>query len=322
MVDPAGPGARLPAELAVLVVVLTFRRPQHITALVPLLLQQAEAVRGEGKYRVDVLVVDNDPAGTARSTLAGQLDRIRYVCEARPGIAAARNRALAEAVAHDVLVFIDDDERPSSAWLRELLRTYSTSKSAAVAGPVESRAREAMHPWVAATGVFNRSHRNGLDTGARVSMAASNNLLLDLRVVRRHELGFAEWLGMSGGEDTLFTRALTARGEAIVWCAEAVVTEELTPDRLTVRYVLRLCFSHGNTAARVEMALASGWRRWGTRIAFFGQGGARVAAGSARWLIGLAMNSLPRRASAATTLFRGLGMLLAAVGYRFQEYAR
>jgi succinoglycan biosynthesis protein ExoM len=312
----------LEVGLAVLVVVLTFRRPQHITALVPLLLEQAAAVTGRGSYRVDVLVVDNDPAGTARSTLQGQLDRIRYVCEPRPGIAAARNRALAEAASHDVLVFIDDDERPSAAWLQTLLQTFSTFGSAAVAGPVESHAGEAMHQWVVATGVFDRSHRAGLDTGARVSMAASNNLLLDLGVVRRHGLRFAEWLGLSGGEDTLFTRTLTARGESIVWCAEAVVTEELTPERLTVQYVLRLCFSHGNTAARVEMALTSGWRRWVTRLSFLGQGGVRIAAGSGGWLVGLLTRSLTRRATAATTLCRGLGMLLASVGYRFQEYGR
>ena len=100
----------------VLIAVLTYRRPDDLAALLPQLIQQAS---GAGRD-TSVLVVDNDPAASARAACTGYHPAVRYVHEPRPGIAAARSRALREAGRHDVLIFIDDDERPSGPWLRSL----------------------------------------------------------------------------------------------------------------------------------------------------------------------------------------------------------
>ncbi|MDX6573696.1 MAG: succinoglycan biosynthesis protein ExoM, partial [Gaiellales bacterium] len=73
----------------VVVAVLTYRRVDRLARLLPLLVEQADGIGA------DVLVIDNDPEGTA-GPLAAQ-HPVHYVHERRPGIAAARNRALAEA---------------------------------------------------------------------------------------------------------------------------------------------------------------------------------------------------------------------------------
>src|SRR3954469_16278179 len=72
---------------SVVVAVLTYRRTDRLAGLLPQLVQQAAAVGAA------VLVVDNDPEASARPVAAGS--PVRYVHEPRPGIAAARNRALA-----------------------------------------------------------------------------------------------------------------------------------------------------------------------------------------------------------------------------------
>ena len=103
-------------EILVTIAVLTFRRPDDLAELLPLLLAQAAENDGAGR-RVDVLVVDNDAAAGGRPVVAALGDeRIRYVVEETPGISAARNRALEEA-GGAFLVFIDDDERPHPGWL-------------------------------------------------------------------------------------------------------------------------------------------------------------------------------------------------------------
>jgi succinoglycan biosynthesis protein ExoM len=310
-------------ELSVLLVVLTFRRPETLLALLPLLTAQAAAINRSGSaFKVDVLVVDNDPAGSGHPVVRRCGQAVRYVCEERVGIAAARNRALAEAADHDLLVFIDDDERPDVGWLSALLEAYARFRPAGVTGPVHSHWDGSLHPWVSASGLFDRHHRKGLTTGDPVDVAASNNLLLDLAVVRRHRLAFAEWLRLSGGEDSLFTQTLTRLGETLVWCDEASVTELLSSERMTPRYVLRLSFSHGNTAARINLASSGGRTRWWLRARLSGQGAARVAAGLGDWLVGLTTSSLSKRAVGARTASRGLGMLMGAFGYRYQQYKR
>ncbi|CAJ0557430.1 unnamed protein product, partial [Mesorhabditis spiculigera] len=139
-----------------------------------------------------------------------------------PGIAAARNRALAESVDVDLLVFIDDDERPTSDWLTALLETRIRTGAGGVVGPVVSAFAAPLDPWIADGGFFDRRR---LPTGTEVRVAATNNLLLDLRLVRSISLQFDERFSASGGSDSLFTRRYTGAGFTLVWCDEAVVTD-------------------------------------------------------------------------------------------------
>src|SRR5689334_13154573 len=107
----------------VTIAVLTYRRPDDLAAILPMLVEQA--LRAPIPARV--LVIDNDPGGGARAhleTLIAGGQPIRYVHEPEPGIAAARNRAIDETLDADLLVFIDDDERPVDGWLQALLDTH------------------------------------------------------------------------------------------------------------------------------------------------------------------------------------------------------
>ena len=129
-------------DLRVRIAVLTFRRPRDIAAVLPLLGDQAVSAADE-RTEVDIVVVDNAPDASARSfvtTFAAERRDVvvHYENETAPGISAARNRALRTAGDRDVLVFIDDDERPTPAWLTSLLATYREHRSAAVVGPVIS----------------------------------------------------------------------------------------------------------------------------------------------------------------------------------------
>ena len=147
--------SRAAGALRVTLGVLTYRRPQQLAALLPLLVRQAGELRAQGHSAV-VLVVDNDPAGSGRPVveeLASPL--VRYVVEATPGIAAARNRVLDEPGAAAVLVFIDDDERPHAGWLRALLETWERTGAAAVAGAVVSEFSGPLDRWISAGGFFS-----------------------------------------------------------------------------------------------------------------------------------------------------------------------
>jgi succinoglycan biosynthesis protein ExoM len=303
-----------------IVAVLTYRRPERIAALVPLLVDQAgDLTRRADGVEASVLVVDNDPAGDGAAAVAGL--GATAVVEPEPGISAARNRALRTAHDQDLLVFVDDDELPHADWLHALYATYRATGAAAVAGPVVSRYATAPEPWVVAGGFYDRAHRGGLGTGDPVRSAATNNLLLDLRVVRRAGLAFDPDLGLSGGEDTLFTSALTAAGGRIVWCAEAVVSDVVPTDRLTRPYLLARTAGLANASARVALLLAPGrGRRAAVRARTLCAGLARGALGAVR--VATALGDVGRDARGRRALARSRGELLAVFGRVLLPYAR
>jgi succinoglycan biosynthesis protein ExoM len=299
---------------SVVVAVLTYRRPADLAVALPQLRAQAALLDPPAA----VLVVDNDPDAGARETVAG-FPGIRYAHETTPGIAAARNRALDEA-AEDLLVFIDDDERPSARWLPALLATYLDGRPTGVVGPVMSEFAQPPEPWIVAGRFFDRRRPA---TGTEVQVAATNNLLLDLAAVRSLGLRFDERFGLTGGSDTLFTRQLVRRGGRLVWCAEAGVVDVVPPERLTRRWVLRRAFRSGNGASVVEVELAGSVReRARVRSRQVGQGLARLAGGAVRVAAGYATGSVARQASGTRNLARGAGLVTGAFGHVFTEYAR
>ncbi len=306
--------------LRVTIGMLTFHRPDDLVAVIPMLLAQASDAESRlGDIAVDVLVVDNDPDGSGRSIIEGFADpRLRYEIEPTPGISHGRNRVLARTGASDLIVFIDDDERPHEQWLFHLLHTHRVTGAAAVAGRVVSQFVGELDPWVAAGAFFRRRQ---LPTGTRIDVAATNNLLLDMRQVRPMALHFDSRFGLSGADDTMFTRSLAARGALLVWCDDAVVTDMVPAARLTRSWVLRRAFSSGNGWGITTVALRD--TRSG-RIAARGtmvvHGIVRVHAGVIRYALGFVVHSALHQSRGLRTAARGVGMLVGTAGLAYQEY--
>jgi glycosyltransferase involved in cell wall biosynthesis len=300
----------------------TFHRPELVgRTLAAVLCQVEEANHRSGRYRIDILVVDNDPQGSARDEVhrAGS-PLVRYVVEPTAGISAARNRMIDECPGSDVLVCIDDDENPHAGWLVALLDRYRIDRPAAVYGRVVAEFDGALDPWIAAGRFFARFDA---PDGAELDAAAAGNLLLDLAQLRRLGLRFDSRLGLSGGEDTLLTRTIATRGGRIVRCSGSVVTHRIGVDRMTRPWVLQRSWSHGNSAALITVLLAPGpARRVLVRGRVFAAGLARGIAGSSRFALGVLARSHRHQARGLRTALRGAGMAAGAVGYTFQEYAR
>ncbi|WP_439590883.1 glycosyltransferase family 2 protein [Microbacterium sp.] len=305
------------------VAVLTFHRAdQLVEGLTPIIDQvRGLAAAGGAVSAGRVLVVDNDPAASARSvvTSLGAPD-VDYVVEPAPGIAAARGRALREADASDLLIFIDDDERPRPGWLATLVETWLRHESAAVAGRVVPVFSEPVPPWIEAGRFFVR---RSMPTGTEVSAAAAGNLLLDVAQLRSLGVEFDGRLGLGGGEDTLLTRTLVARGGRIVWCDESVAEDHVPASRMTRAWVLRRAWSHGNTSVVVDLILgASRAQRARVRISAAVGGCARVVAGGVQALIGAVTRSRYHSARGLRAVYRGAGMAVASIGVTYHEYSR
>lgn len=304
----------------VVIAVLTFRRPEALAVILSALAAQVETV----PHEVDILVVDNDPHGSARHFVEGQPQDIpvRYVHEPSPGISAARNRALDHSSDCDILIFIDDDEKPSDRWLQTLIDAFAKHDCVAVAGRVVSEFEPGVEPdaWVLEGRAFLRGERS---SGTLMPVAASNNLLVELPFLRRHELRFDERFGLSGGSDTLITRQMTDLGGRIVWCNEAVVVDMVPRERATREWVLRRAYRQGNTATRVALAVESTpGGRMRARLGMTAQGSARVLSGGLRSAVGVLVGGLRQVTPGMKTVARGAGMVAGAFGSNYSEYSR
>lgn len=312
-----GQGSGFEEAINVVVAVLTYRRPAALAGLLHKLVEQCGSFDQAGSTSTEILVVDNDPLGSAHSVATGRVG-VRYVHEGVPGIAVARARAVREAGSADVIVFIDDDEEPEPGWLAALVTTWlAQGRPAGVAGRVSPVYSGEMDRWVAAGGFFTR---RSYPTGTPVQAASSANLLLNLEVLSRRGLNFDGRLGLRGGEDTLLTRTLTQVGEDLIWCNEAVVVDLIPPDRMNRRWVLRRAFSHGAVASRVDASLSERPRLTRARAAIGGV--IRILGGLVSVMRGSVSRRLTVGARGWRMVYRGCGMVAGAVGKDVVEYDR
>lgn len=301
---------RLPT---LLVAIATYRRPDGLRRLLDAMPDQLDSVAEW--CDAGIVVVDNDPQESARSVVG---TRARYAPEATPGIAAARNRALAEAEHADLLVFIDDDEVPRPHWLRSLVgmwRDHRQEGVVGVAGPVYPRYLLTPPAWIR-EGPFHSSH--DFVDGSDRDHAATGNLLLDLAFVRQHGLRF-EALGTRGGEDTRFTFEMTRLGGRILWCARAVADENVPEERSTRTWVAMRSMGHGNVTG---LKMLDDDPRLPHRLWIGAQALLRLGGGGLKLAVALVRRNPAEFGQGAHTALRGAGFGLSALDVAYDEYAR
>jgi succinoglycan biosynthesis protein ExoM len=304
-----------PAEPEVTIIIPTYQRAESLRGALRSCLMQ----RMDSAQTFEIVVVDNSPDGSAAAVVADLKQEsvpVRYVHEPRPGISHARNTGFARARGR-FLALLDDDEQASPNWLGYLIRTQQTCDADVVFGPVypEFERRPERHlRFLQSFYTYTLKRPTGSLVGAR----STNNALVRRACVHTPE-PFAVDLGLSGGEDVVFFSQLCAHGARFVWCAEAVVTERIPPERTHWSYVWRRSFQRGQCRASTPMRLDPPRR---LRTAFWmvigaGQFMALLPAVCVLWLVD--------RESALSCVWKmigGLGKVFWMRRFRPQAYQR
>ncbi len=189
----------------------------------------------------------------------------------------------------------------------------------AITGSVLPKFDSQPSPWIAAGRFFDRPRPT---TGTLRSGAPAGNLLLNLPEVKSLGINFDARLGLRGGEDTLFTRQLTAAGGEIRFCREGVVYDLVANERNTREWVLRRARHHGSTTSVIQLWETRGLNRSLTRTRLVVTGYGRVLIGLSDATLGRISGSLQRNASGWRMVNRGLGIVSGALGRESPEYAR
>jgi hypothetical protein len=210
---------------------------------------------------IQLIVVDNSPAGSAAATCEAQNPRwpLQYLHEPRPGISHARNTALAAVAAGtDFIAMIDDDEVPSPDWLDQLLHAQARSGADIVVGPCTPVFPPQTPDWIMASSLFmkpiNWASLRELDPDPP---AATCNVLVRTGLLGPAGLAFDPALALSGGEDKLVFQSLKLSGYQFAWASAARVKEWVPPERATFSYMWRESYRRGCVKYFVKRRLKS-----------------------------------------------------------------
>jgi glycosyltransferase involved in cell wall biosynthesis len=295
--------------------VLTYLRPAGLTRLFGAL---AVLELPGPADRLELVVIDNDPEGSAREVCESLRDAlpfpVRYRIEKRRGIAQARNAALSVCLGTaDLVAFLDDDEVPERDWLVELMRVQRETGADAVTGPCLPLYAAPPPNWVVVGGFFARPR---WQTGRRLEIAYTGNVLVTTRSLAEMDSLFDERLGLIGGEDTDFFQRFSRAGHGIVWCDTAVVHDEVPGECATLRWILARAYRGGAASAYIACKLDPGLARV-LRVGFHG---VRCLAKAAAMLAASVVAGRARAAQALHLASFGVGRIGGLAGLQHSEY--
>lgn len=299
---------------------ITYQRPEGISRLlasIALLEPPSPGWTCDG-----IVVVDNDPEGSARSAVADNLPSAAYIEEHTPGISAARNRAVAAArdAGSSWIAFVDDDETVRVDWLRELTAAAEATDSVALVGGVEFHYPPDIPSWFLGLRVFESQR---LVDAIPDNYFATNNCLICIDPYPVPPPLFAPEFGISGGSDHHLGRRIQASGGSIGYAPLAITDETLLSARMSGRSALKRLTRNGNVMVRVERAIADEFdgSEAAARAKGTFAGAARVGYGLVKALLGL-RHGREGFAGGIRTSFVGLGQLSAGLNFTVREYRR
>jgi len=149
-----------------------------------------------------------------------------------------------------------DDELPAETWLGSMFACLKAHDADVILGPVypifdspeanndaficKTFTQSSDRP----TGTVMRPHVLLRRPYCYRTMATNNALLNASRCIPLEE-PFAPALSRLGGEDVLLSITFYLSGKKVVWCREAVVREQIPPERLSLGYILRTRYRNG-----------------------------------------------------------------------------
>lgn len=226
--------------------IATYRRTERLSALLEDLVKQ-ELLPDE------VVIVDNDAAGSARAVVEqrralGTPFPIHYDVQPITNISLTRNRTVTLSTG-DWMVFIDDDERAPPTWLRRLAHAVTHYSADGVLGPVMPIVPATAPKWIQHGRFYDWAR---MKTGEVVpaNKLRFGNILLRGALLRDTPTPFDPEYGQTGGEDGDLLGRLVQQGARIVWCDEAIVQEPVEAARLSLRWLLLRSLRGGQDFAR------------------------------------------------------------------------
>jgi GT2 family glycosyltransferase len=206
--------------------------------------------------RSELVVIDNgsrDETPALLREVSGEL-ALRAFVEPEPGIANARNRAVAESRG-DLILWTDDDTEVERGWLAAYVAAARRHEDASFfGGAVEPGLEQPPPDWMSASweqlaDVFalrSLAPEPAPVAAARLPVGANFAIRGDVQRRHRYDPRLGRRRGrLVGGEETWLLRGLLAAGERGWWVPDARVRHHLPAERLGESYLRRIWYGQG-----------------------------------------------------------------------------
>ncbi len=275
------------ATLLASIVVTTYRREAMLAELLDVLCPQFAG------RAIEVIIVDNCPAQSAREIVEARLDGfLRYEPESCIGVVHARNRGVAAARAPYV-IFLDDDEIPGPGWLDAWL-AQADDRTDASFGRIVPRLLAPCPDGL--LGQVERNFGRNLRTTTDADVSAwwpylgTGNAMFHKHRCFGETAPFDARFNARGGEDVWLIRSLVKQKRSLVWNHSAVVEELVPAERMTRAFLELRRFNQGQLRC----------------ILAFGKGGVAGVARVAAWMLVGTVQFTGNHAAAAVASALGL----------------
>jgi succinoglycan biosynthesis protein ExoM len=244
-----------PAKISI--AICTRERPKMLSAL----LQSLEHLRYPQGVEVTIDIIENH-------TQKNQTDIIQHASTSAPvevqhhweprlGIPIARNTALKIARESNAthIIFIDDDEHVAPQWLEQLWSMYLQFSSSsviqgAILSSINTEKNKHLHRY------FQRPIKT---TGQNLRVCATNNVLIELDTLDQNQLQFDESRPLAGGTDSKLFRKAHKLGIPMIYCAEAIVYENVPEERVNLAWLGKRHFRVGLTYGQHQRVTGAGF---------------------------------------------------------------
>ena len=220
------------------VLIPTFRRPEGLRRAVRSVFAQKN-VRG-----VELVLIENSPEGEALPVFAELMRNapmpVKWACEPNPGVAHARNTALAMAEG-EFVAWLDDDQEASPHWLASLLEVRRETGAQSVFGSVYAVAPTGARHAAFAEQLYSRLGPR--KSGPTPRAFGIGNSLQPRAVFADNE--FDPRANETGGEDDALFSAWSRAGARYAWAPDAMVIEHVDARRARLAHGLKRAFAYG-----------------------------------------------------------------------------
>ncbi len=310
------PGLK-PAEVDVVVIIPTFKRPEH-------LLETLASVRDQKtNRRFAVIVMDNDAEGLQGATAcrpwfeSGDVKGVLIIAHDR-GNCNAYNAGFLTALkmfpGFTSILVIDDDEVADPSWLENMCATREHYGTDIAGGPQRPVFSKPEHKHFANHPVFSPHYTK---TGIVPILYSSGNMLVGRHVLEAHGYPFLDLkFNFMGGGDADFLDRSVRKGFTLAWCEEAPVFETVPDRRTEADWIRARALRNGVISTLVEKKMR----------AKDPLGGLRTFAKSIGLLVASPFRAAIKAAATGSLsiglypVYIGVGRVLAEFGYSNEQY--
>jgi succinoglycan biosynthesis protein ExoM len=225
-------------SIKILIGVCTYKRPLMLQAC----LESFRDLELPEHYETTCVVINNDseplPSNLTDNfkTASNKLQFSFQQCIER-GIPFARNAILeiADKENYDFCLFLDDDEKPATTWVMDLIAAQEKYQSAAIQGNVINEYERT--PWLTSPLLHEKKFTH--EEGCAVRVVSTCNVLLHRRLFAQefHKIRFNEEFALTGGSDKeLFLRVQEVYKETCAFANAPLVYETIPKERTTASW--------------------------------------------------------------------------------------